>query len=106
MKGYIFTVVIINTGCGNNRSAEVPTDVFNGDISRAKIWLCTNIKTMGVFGVHFIFYFTKRWTNAGSKLFKQHFTKKVIIKMFDGTPWSDVASPTLGDDGMDMRIPL
>ena len=65
---------------------------------------------MGVFGVHFIFDFMKRWTNAGSKLFKQHFakriTKKVIIKVFDRAPGSDVASPTLGDEGMDMRIPL
>ena len=110
MKGYIFTVIIINTRCSNNRPAEVSADVFNGDIRSAKIWFCTNIKTVGMFGVHFIFNFTKRWTNAGSKLFKQHFTKgitkKVVIKVFDGTPGSDVASPALGDEGMDMRIPL
>ena len=66
MKGYIFAVIIINTGCGDNRSAEVSADVFNGDIRSAEIWLCTNIKRMSVFGVHFIFNFTKRWTNAGS----------------------------------------
>ena len=53
MKGYIFTVIIINTRCGNNRSAKVTTDVLNGDIRSAKIWFCTNIKTVGMFGVHF-----------------------------------------------------
>ena len=34
MKGYIFAVISINTRCGNNRSAEVSADVFNGDIRR------------------------------------------------------------------------
>ena len=53
MKGYIFAVIIINTGCGDNRSAEVSADVFNGDIRSAEIWLCTNIKTIGVFRIHF-----------------------------------------------------
>ena len=53
MKGYIFAVIIINTGCGNNRSAEVSADVFNGDIRSAETWLCTNIKTIGVFRIHF-----------------------------------------------------
>ena len=52
MKGYIFAVIIINTGCGNNRSAEVSADVFNGDIRSAETWLCTNIKTIGVFRIH------------------------------------------------------
>lgn len=82
MKGYIFTVIIINTRCGNNRSAKVTTDVLNGDIRSAKIWFCTNIKTVGMFGVHFIFNFTKRWANAGSKLFKQHFTKGITKTLF------------------------
>ena len=94
MKGYIFAVIIINTGCGNNRSAEVSADVFNGNIRRAEIWLCTNIKTIGVFRIHFIFNFTKSGTNTKRELFKQYFTKgitkKVIIKMFDRAPGSDV----------------
>ena len=110
MKGYIFAVIIINTGCGDNRSADIPADVFNGNIRSAEIWLCTNIKTIGVFRIHFIFNFTKSGANTESELFKQHFTKgitkKAIIKVFDGTPGSDVASTTLGDEGMDMRIPL
>ena len=46
MKGYIFTVIIINTGCGNNRSAKISADIFNSDIRSAEIWLCTNIKSM------------------------------------------------------------
>ena len=53
MKGYIFAVISINTRCGNNRSAEVSADVFNGDIRSAETWLCTNIKTIGVFRIHF-----------------------------------------------------
>ena len=63
-----------------------------------------------VSGVHFIFNFTKRWTNAGSKLFKENFTegitKEIVIKVFDRTPGSDVTSPTFGDESVDMRIPF
>ena len=60
MKGYVFTVISINTRCGNNRSAEVSADVFNGDIRSAKIWFCTDIKAVSVFRVHFIFDFAKK----------------------------------------------
>lgn len=49
MKGYVFAVVIINTGCSDDRSAEVSADVFNGDIGSAEIWLCADIKTFGMF---------------------------------------------------------
>ena len=60
--------------------------------------------------VHFIFHFTKGWTNTGNRLPKQHFakgiTKKAVIKVFDRTPWSDVASATFRYKGMDMRIPF
>ena len=69
MKGYVFTVISINTRCGNNRSAEVSADVFNGDIRSAKIWFCTDIKAVSVFRVHFIFDFAKSRTNAGGKSF-------------------------------------
>lgn len=110
MKGYVFTVISINTRCGNNRSAEVSADVFNGDIRSAKIWFCTDIKAVSVFRVHFIFDFAKSRTNAGGKSFKQDFaesiTKETVIKVFDRTPRSDVTSPTLGDEIVDMRIPF
>ena len=88
MKGYIFAVISINTRCGNNRSAEVSADVFNGDIRSAKIWLCTDIKAVSVFRVHFIFDFAKSRTNAGGKSFKQDFaesiTKETVIKCLTG----------------------
>ena len=101
---------MINTGCSNNRSAEISADVFNGNIRGAEIWLCTNIKPIGVLRVHFIFNFTKRWTNTGNKLLKQYFTegipKKGIIKVFDRAPWGDIAGTTFGNEGMDMGIPF
>ena len=110
MKSYIFTVIMINTGCGNNRSAEISADVFNGNIRGAEIWLCTNIKPIRVLRVHFIFNFTKRWANTGNKLLKQYFTegipKKVIIKMFDRAPWGDIAGATFGNEGVDVGIPF
>ena len=101
---------MINTGCSNNRSAEIAGDVFDGDIRSAKIWFCPDIKTIGVFCVHFIFNFTKRWANTGNKLLKQYFTegipKKVIIKMFDRAPWGDIAGAAFGNEGVDVGIPF
>ncbi len=95
MKGYVFAVVIINTGCSDDMSAEVSADVFNGDIGSAEIWLCADIKTFGMFFVHFIFDFTKSRTDTGRELFKQYLEKgiaeKAVIKVSDGTPWSDGA---------------
>ena len=41
--------------------AKISADVFDGDIRSAEIRLCTNIKPIGVFVVHFIFNFTKGW---------------------------------------------
>ena len=41
-----------------------------------------------------------------SILFKKNLTKKVVVKVFDRSPRSDVASSTFGNEGMDMRIPF
>ncbi len=60
MKGYIFAVISINTRCGNNRSAEVSADVFNGDIRRTQVRLSSNIKAFGMVFVELIFKLLKR----------------------------------------------
>lgn len=108
VKGYIFTVVIINTRGSNNRSSEVVADVFDGDIGCAKIGFSTHVETICVFGVHFIFYFTKSWTDTSGKALKKNFsegiTKKGVVKVFDRTLGSEVASTAFGDKCMDMRI--
>lgn len=63
-----------------------------------------------MFGVHFIFNFTKRWPKSRSKLLKEDFTernaKEVVIKVFYRSPRRDIASPTFRDKSMDMRIPF
>ena len=110
MKGYIFAIISINAGSRNNRSAEIAGDVVDGDIRSAKIWFCPDIKTIGVFCVHLIFNFQKRWTDTGSEALKKDFAKgiaeKVIIKVLDRAPGSEVASTTFGNECMDMGIPL
>ena len=51
--------------------------------------------------VHLIFNFQKRWTDTGSEALKKDFAKgiaeKVIIKVFDRAPGSEVASTTFGN---------
>lgn len=110
MKGYIFAIIVINTGSGNNGSFELSADIFNGDVRSTKIRLCTNIKTISMFGIHFVFNTTEGRTEPSSKFVKEDFaksiTKKSIIKMFYRSPGSDAACATFGDKGMNMGIPL
>ena len=70
VKSNIIPIVIINTRGSDNRSAEISADVFNGDIRSAKVGFSTNIETISMFGLHFIFDFSKRRTNTSSQLFK------------------------------------
>ena len=77
---------MINTGCSNNRSAEISADVFNGNIRGAEIRLYTNIKPIRVIRVHFIFNFTKRWANTGNKLLKQYEMMQKMMKQFKKSP--------------------
>lgn len=110
MKGYIITIIIINTWCDNDRSVEVAADVFSCDVMSAEICLCTNVKTVRVFWGDLVFSFMKSWTNTGRELRKQYFSKeiaeKIIIKVFDRMSGSGIIDTTLGDEGMNVRIPL
>ena len=60
VEGYIFPIIIINTRGSDNRSAEISADVFNGDIRSAKVGFSTNIETISMFGIHFIFNLKNR----------------------------------------------
>ena len=57
-----------------------------------------------------VFSFMKSWTNTGRELRKQYFSKeiaeKIIIKVFDRMSGSGIIDTTLGDEGMNVRIPL
>ena len=110
MKGYKVTIVIINTRSCNYRSTEIAADIFDGSVRITKIGLGTNIKTISMLFVDFIFNFREMFAEFFGKLFEKNFaksiTKKSIIKMFNDSPDRMVASSALRDKSMDVRIPF
>ena len=59
MERDIFHVVFINTGSGDNRTSQIPADVFNGDIRSTKVRFSPDIKTGCMIFIDIIFDFSE-----------------------------------------------
>ena len=59
MEGDIFTIVGVNAGGGDNRSAEIAADVLHNAVSVAKIRFGVDVKALLVFPVNESFRFYK-----------------------------------------------
>ena len=74
------------------------------------IRLGTNIESFGMFAIHFVFNFTKRFTNLISYLVEKNFSegiaKETEIKVCARTPNSMITSTTFRDKSMNVRIPF
>ena len=46
MKSYAFTIVLINSGSGNNRATEITTDILDNILRFTFVRLCVDIETM------------------------------------------------------------
>ncbi len=102
MKSNEIAIIVINARTGNNWSTKVTADVFNCDIWCAQVWLCTNIKA--------VFMLVERRSEPFRKLLKENFpesnAKKVIVKVFNRSSWSEVTSAPFRNKDMYMRIPF
>ena len=110
MKSNIISVIVIDARSCNYRSAKISADVFDGNIRFTKIRLSTNVETIGMFRVHFVFDFTKRFADFVGQLFEKNFAKRITeetkIKVFTRTPDSMIASTAFGNKSVNMRIPF
>lgn len=110
MKGYKVTVIVVNSGGGNDRASKITADIFENGLRVTFIRLGINIKAVFMFPV-----------TAGLDRFKGgpeahfHFIKKsgtesiaeeVVIKMFDITPKAVIAVAAFGNETVDMRVPF
>lgn len=110
MKGYKVTVIVVNSGGGNDRASKITADIFENGLRVTFIRLGVNIKAVFMFPV-----------TAGLDRFKGgseahfHFIKKsgtesiaeeVVIKMFDITPKAVIAVAAFGNETVDMRVPF
>lgn len=52
-------IIVIDSGCGNDRSAKITPDIFDDCFGITQIGFCINIKSLFVIVVTFGFYFFK-----------------------------------------------
>ena len=53
VKGYIFTIIFIDTRSGYNRSSKIAVNVFGNNFRIAFVWFCINIKSFFVIAIAF-----------------------------------------------------
>ena len=110
MKSNHFTIVFINTGCGNNWTTEIATDIFHYGFWIAMIGFGIHIKALFVIGITFGFYFFERGTDFGFHFIKQSGTESisqiVVMKVGDVAPKPVITITAFGNQTMNMRIPF
>ena len=110
MKGYVFAIIGINAGGGNNRAAKVTADVFYNSVGVTEIWFCIDIKPIFIFFVNGSFCFFERRTNTHFRFIEKSglksFAKIGIVKVFNNSPKAVIGEATLCKETMDVRIPF
>ena len=110
MKGYRIAVIMVNPRSGNNRSAEISADIFDGNGRGAEIRLCADIKTIGMIFIDIIFNSGKGRTKFQSEFFEKDFSESIaekgIVEMFHWSPWSKITRAAFRNEGVDMWIPF
>ena len=110
VENNIFAIIGIDTFEGNDRSSEIPTDIFYNGISIIKIGLCIDIKAVFVLAVNACLGFPEGWIDTFFHLIKESSLKslaeKPVMKMSDIAPGPVIGETTFGDQAVDMRNPF
>ena len=110
MKSHSIANIRINTGGGNNGSAEITADIFcyNGWIT--EIGFGIDVKTILLIMVNRSFDFFERISDKGMQFIQKsglkRKTKKFIVKMIFRTPATGVADSAFRNEAMYVRIPF
>lgn len=108
VENNILAIIEIDMFGGNDRSYEIPTDIFYNGIGIAVIGLCIDIKAVFVLTVNACLGFPERWTDTFFHLIKESSLKslaeKTVMKMSDIAPEPIIGETTFGDRAVDMRI--
>lgn len=102
--------VRINTGGGDNRSAEVAANVLGNDRGIAVVGLGVDIEAFAMIAVNSRFNFFERRTEFGMETIEkgsaERLAQESIVKVYNAFPRRDTPNGNLRDKDMDMRIPL
>ena len=77
VESYILTIIVVNAGSGNDRTAEITTDIFGNNFRVTFVWLSVDIKPIFMIKIAFRFHFFERWTNLLFHEVKKSCTKGI-----------------------------
>lgn len=110
MEGDKVTVIVIDAGSGDDRSAKIPADVFGDDAWMTFVWFGIDIEaffaTIVDEGLGLLERVTKNSMHFLEKSGAERIPKQFIIEMGDGTPRDVGTCTTFGNKTMNMRIPV
>ena len=110
VKSNILTVVTINAGSGDNRSAQISADVFDDLFVVGESGFSVDIKAVRAVFVNIRFGFFERGTELCFHMIQKSCAERIaeqrIVEMLDGTPNGIVADAALGKQDVNVRIPF
>ena len=110
MKGYKVTVIVVNSGGGNDRAAKIASDILDNGFRVTWIGFGIDVESLFVFPVTAGFYFFEGRSNSGFQLIKQGSAKGIakesIVKIIDLAPETVIAVAAFGNETVNVRIPL
>lgn len=106
VKGKRLTIVGINAGGGDRRSAKVAADIFNNRIRVGKVGFCINVEALLAILIKKSFSLFERRAEMKEHFIKESGTKgmaeKRIGEMVEPAPGKGVANPAFGNETMDI----
>ena len=104
------SVIVVNPGCGDYRSAKIAADVFGNGFGIAKIGFGIDIEAVLMLGIAVGLYLFKRRSDPVfhfiEKSSAEGVTEIIIMKVFDMTPESVITVAAFGKKAVNMRIPF
>lgn len=104
------SIIPVNSGCSDNGSAKIASNVFCNDFRITEIWFCIDIETVFVLAVAFSFYFFKGRSDFAFHFIEESSTESiaeiVVVKVFDMTPETIITVATFGKDAVYVGIPF
>ena len=104
------TIILVNSGSGNNGTSKIPSDVFDNNIRIAFVRFCINVETFFMFFVAKSFDFFKRRADLVFHFVEQSSTEGIaqegIVEIIDVAPKGVVTITSFRDEAVDVRIPF
>ena len=103
-------VIAVDSGCGDHRSAKIPSNVFGDHFRVAEIRFGVDIEAVFVLAVAFSLDLFKRRSNAAFQFIEKSSTESiteiVVVKVLHMTPEAVVTIAAFRKKAVDVRIPF